>query len=95
MLALDLPSGLHADTGAVLGAAVRAAVTVTFVGLKPGFWLGEGPDRAGEIVCDDLDVPAAAFAGAERALRLIGPASRRRRCRGARVSRTRAMPAAS
>ena len=73
VLALDLPSGLHADTGEVMGAAVRAAVTITFVGLKPGFWLGEGPDHTGELVCDDLDIPPAAFAGASCALRLIGP----------------------
>ena len=37
VLALDLPSGLHGDSGNVLGTAVRAAVTVTFVGLKIGF----------------------------------------------------------
>ncbi len=73
VLALDLPSGLHADTGAVLGAAVRAAATITFVGLKPGFWLGEGPEYTGLLACDDLDVPPVAFAGASCALRLIGP----------------------
>ena len=44
-----------------------------FVGLKPGFWLGEGPDHTGELVCDDLDIPPAAFEGASCALRLIGP----------------------
>ena len=74
MLALDVPSGLHADTGAVLGAAVRATATITFVGLKPGFWLGEGPQYTGSLACDDLEVPPVAFAGASCALRLIGPA---------------------
>ena len=44
VLALDIPSGLHADTGEVLGAAVRAERTLTFVGLKLGFYLGEGPE---------------------------------------------------
>jgi NAD(P)H-hydrate epimerase len=57
-----------------MGAAVRATATITFVGLKPGFWLGEGRDCTGELFCDDLDVPPEAFAGAQRALRLIGPA---------------------
>ncbi|MEN8131123.1 MAG: NAD(P)H-hydrate epimerase, partial [Pseudomonadota bacterium] len=35
-LAVDIPSGLHSDTGGVLGAAVRADCTVTFIGLKRG-----------------------------------------------------------
>ena len=58
VLALDLPSGLHADTGAVLGRAVRAAATVTFIGLKQGMFTGEGPDCCGDIEFDALDVPA-------------------------------------
>lgn len=41
--ALDIPSGLHADTGAILGAAVRAAATITFIGLKQGLFTGQGP----------------------------------------------------
>ena len=36
VLALDIPSGLHADTGRVLGCAVRATHTMTFIALKPG-----------------------------------------------------------
>ena len=40
VLAIDIPSGLHADSGAVLGSAVRAARTVTFVGLKIGLFVG-------------------------------------------------------
>ena len=71
VLALDTPSGLDTDTGAVHGTAVRAALTVTFVGLKPGFFLGSGLEHVGHLVCDLLDVPAAAFAGAEPALRRI------------------------
>ncbi|NIR97673.1 MAG: bifunctional ADP-dependent NAD(P)H-hydrate dehydratase/NAD(P)H-hydrate epimerase, partial [Gammaproteobacteria bacterium] len=43
VLALDVPSGLHADTGRVLGCAVRAAATVTFIGLKQGLFTGQGP----------------------------------------------------
>jgi NAD(P)H-hydrate epimerase len=58
VLAMDLPSGLNADTGAVMGAAVRADVTVSFIGLKAGLYTGEGRELAGEILFDDLGVPA-------------------------------------
>lgn len=58
VLALDIPSGLSADTGAVLGTAVRAAFTVTFIALKPGLLTLDGPDHVGQWeVCDlELDV---------------------------------------
>lgn len=62
VLALDVPSGLHADTGAVMGVAVHAQQTLTFLGLKQGFYFGQGPDHVGELLADDLgvSVPAAA-----------------------------------
>ncbi len=56
-LAVDVPSGLCTDTGSVLGAAVRATVTVTFVGNKVGLFTGEGPAYAGHVVFSDLDIP--------------------------------------
>jgi len=59
VIALDIPSGLHADSGCVMGVAVRAAVTVTFIGLKQGLFTGEGLEHCGEVVFDDLDTPAA------------------------------------
>lgn len=53
VLALDVPSGLHSDSGRVLGIAVRAAHTATFIALKPGLLTLDGPDHAGRIhVCD-------------------------------------------
>ncbi len=55
--ALDIPSGLHADTGAILGAAIQAAATMTFIGLKQGLFTGQGPACCGEIHFADLDVP--------------------------------------
>ncbi len=61
VLALDVPSGLDADTGAVLGCAVRAAATVTFIGLKQGLLTGSGPALCGELYFDDLAVPAAIY----------------------------------
>ncbi len=55
VLALDIPSGLHADTGRRLGEAVKADLTVTFIGLKQGLFTGEGPEHCGQVVFDDLD----------------------------------------
>jgi NAD(P)H-hydrate epimerase len=57
VLALDIPSGLCADTGRVLGSTIRADVTVTFIGVKRGLVTGSGPDYTGQIVLDTLDVP--------------------------------------
>lgn len=65
VLAIDIPSGLNADTGVVMGAAVRADVTATFIGLKAGLFLADGRDYAGEIVFDDLAVPTAVYDGVD------------------------------
>jgi NAD(P)H-hydrate epimerase len=54
VLAVDIPSGLHADTGAVLGSVVRAQLTVTFIALKIGLLTGEGPACTGTLQFDDL-----------------------------------------
>jgi hydroxyethylthiazole kinase-like uncharacterized protein yjeF len=56
VLALDIPSGLDADTGRVLGRAVRATHTITFIGLKPGLLMLDGPDHCGETVVSGLDI---------------------------------------
>jgi NAD(P)H-hydrate epimerase len=61
-LAIDIPSGLNADTGCVMGCAVQAAATVTFVGRKRGMYTADGPDYCGHIIFDDLDVPPQASA---------------------------------
>jgi NAD(P)H-hydrate epimerase len=58
VMALDIPTGIHGDTGAVLGCAVRADLTVTFVGLKAGLFLGEALDYRGELRFAGLDIPA-------------------------------------
>ena len=57
VLALDLPTGIGTDDGAIMGAAIRASLTVTFVGLKPGLFLGDGPDCIGKLAFADLDIP--------------------------------------
>ena len=56
VLALDIPSGVDADTGAVHGAAVRAELTLSFVAFKSGTFLGAGPDHAGIVLLDDLGI---------------------------------------
>ncbi|HTO46481.1 MAG TPA: NAD(P)H-hydrate dehydratase [Burkholderiales bacterium] len=61
-LALDIPSGINADTGAVMGAAFRATHTVTFIARKPGLYTLDGPDHCGEIRLATLDVDAASLA---------------------------------
>lgn len=61
VVAVDIPSGLCADTGAVLGAAVQAELTVTFIGTKQGLLTGEGPQLCGTLHFTDLDVPAVAY----------------------------------
>ncbi len=70
VVAVDVPSGLDADQGRALGEAVRAALTVSFVGLKRGLLTGEAPDHVGELRFDGLGVP-------EQAYREVPPAARR------------------
>jgi len=57
VLALDIPSGLHADSGCSLGVAVKADVTITFIGLKQGLFTGEGLEHCGLVAFDALDTP--------------------------------------
>lgn len=57
VIAIDIPSGLSADSGMPMGAAVAADLTVTFIGLKQGMLTGHGRDYCGEILFHDLDIP--------------------------------------
>lgn len=63
VVAIDIPSGLCADTGRPLGAAVVADETVTFVSSAPGHWLHPGPDHVGRLRIVDIGMPAAAVQG--------------------------------
>ncbi|MFZ5593500.1 MAG: NAD(P)H-hydrate dehydratase [Pseudomonadota bacterium] len=63
VLAVDIPSGLDSDTGRILGAAVRAQATVTFIGLKQGMFTGDGPACCGVIEFNDLRLPVETYAG--------------------------------
>lgn len=57
VLALDIPSGLDADTGHAASSAVLADVTVTFIGRKQGLYSGDAGNYCGEIIFSDLQVP--------------------------------------
>ncbi|WP_028373181.1 bifunctional ADP-dependent NAD(P)H-hydrate dehydratase/NAD(P)H-hydrate epimerase [Legionella lansingensis] len=79
VLALDIPSGLNADTGSVLGVCVRATTTVTFIGRKLGLFTLDGPDYCGTIVCHSLmldhhlsTIPVAAYL-LDQSLQLVLP----------------------
>jgi len=65
VLAIDIPSGLCSDTGRVLGAAVCADHTLTFLGLKPGLYTLDGPGHAGIIHFTDLGVAAESILAAQ------------------------------
>ena len=58
VLAVDVPSGLQADTGTVAGVAIHADQTVTFIGRKAGLYTGAAADHCGNITFADLGVPA-------------------------------------
>jgi ADP-dependent NAD(P)H-hydrate dehydratase / NAD(P)H-hydrate epimerase len=68
VLSLDMPSGVDADTGAVLGGAVKASHTITFIAYKPGQLTLDGPDHCGELKLATLGLDAASLLEPEGAL---------------------------
>ncbi len=60
VLAIDIPSGLDADTGGIWGYAVRASHTATFIAAKPGLFTLDGPDHAGHVRVHDLGLDCGA-----------------------------------
>jgi len=71
VLALDIPTGVDSDTGAVRGVAVKADATITFVGLKAGLYLGSGPAWRGRLGFSDLGLPPAVYESAHPLLRRL------------------------
>ena len=61
VLSLDIPSGLHADTGSAFGIAVKATITLSFIGLNKGLFTGEGPNFCGTVCFDSLQIPSAIY----------------------------------
>jgi ADP-dependent NAD(P)H-hydrate dehydratase / NAD(P)H-hydrate epimerase len=64
ILALDVPSGLDADTGVAHAPTIRAAATATFIALKPGMLTTDGPDHCGAIGVHTLELDVRALAPA-------------------------------
>jgi len=87
ILALDVPSGLDSDTGAIVGenndgVAVRATHTVTFIGDKPGLHTAQGRDHAGVVIISSLEIDRELFPSARATLNdvaLFAHCARRRR----------------
>ena len=71
VLAIDVPSGLDADTGAMLPEAVRAAATVTFITRKRGMYTSFGRDCCGDILFSRLDTDPVLFSGVKSVARLV------------------------
>jgi NAD(P)H-hydrate epimerase len=82
VIAVDVPSGLQADTGHVMGCAVKADSTVTFIGLKQGLFTGQAAEYVGEIVYAALAVPESVLQSVPcAAVRLVKkPLPPRHRC---------------
>ncbi|HUA81487.1 MAG TPA: NAD(P)H-hydrate dehydratase [Dyella sp.] len=57
VLAVDVPSGLNADTGHCPGAAIQARVTISFIAPKRGMYTGQAPSKTGELLVDALGLP--------------------------------------
>ena len=56
IISVDVPSGLDADTGEILGASVKAGITVTMQFLKRGFYKNNGPEYTGKIIAVDIGI---------------------------------------
>ena len=71
VISVDIPSGLLANTGAIAGVAISADYTVSFIGLKQGMVTAQAKDVCGEIIFDDLALPAEVYSGVSCSARLI------------------------
>ena len=71
VVSVDVPSGVDASTGVVVGTAVHAATTVTFHAAKPGLWIAPGKAHAGVVEVLDIGIPRGA--PADTSIGLIGP----------------------
>ena len=74
IVAIDVPSGVHGDTGAVHGVAVPAALTVSFFRAKPGHFLMPGRALCGALAIADIGIPARVLDAIQPATRLNAPA---------------------
>jgi NAD(P)H-hydrate epimerase len=63
IIAIDIPSGVEADSGAILGPAIQASMTVTFAWGKPGHLLLPGRGLTGQLIVADIGLPSVPLAG--------------------------------
>ncbi len=73
VVAVDIPSGLQGDSGSVMGCAVKADVTVTFIARKAGLFTADAAEYCGRIYYASLNIPHAVFDGVTPFARLIAP----------------------
>ncbi len=71
VVSVDVPSGLFANTGVIAGVAIKADITVCFIGLKQGMFTAQAKDVCGEILFDDLALPEEVYKPVECKTRLI------------------------
>ncbi len=71
VIAVDVPSGLNADSGSIMGEAIRAQMTVSFIAMKKGLLTNDAADCCGELYFAGLDVPEEAFEAVPVAARLL------------------------
>lgn len=63
VVSVDIPSGIHADSGLCMGCAVNADLTVTFAFLKRGLFIYPGREHAGKVICKEIGITNRSFAG--------------------------------
>ena len=82
VVAVDVPSGINADTGKVMGCAVKADYTVSFIGMKQGLLTGDAPEYCGNLLFSTLDIPAEIVDRVEASAWCMEmkPLSKRNRC---------------
>jgi len=71
VLSVDIPSGIHADTGSPMGGAIKADIVVSFVGRKRGLYTGRSLDYRERMVFDDLGIPVSVYQKLVPSARLI------------------------
>jgi len=82
VISVDIPSGLNADTGCVMGVAIKADHTMTFVGLKQGLFTGDAAEYCGDISYASLDIANDVFQSVNHSASLISAPhfKKRNRC---------------
>lgn len=71
VVAVDIPSGLNANNGCVMGIAVKADLTVSFVAQKQGLFTGDALEYTGKVFFSDLEIPNKVFDNVQSTAQLI------------------------